>query len=847
MTNRELSLAKRVLAFSCVACLLLPASRADEAAESGVFDDYNQWKQALGAEGKPNAALIAALPGYQVELLRAAGEGEGSWVSLTFDPAGRILIAREDRGIYRWNLPAGPGDTRPLELVNDTLRECRGLLWAFDSLYANANNDKGLYRLQDHDGDDRFDEVKLLRESPGDVGHGRNDLVLGPDGFIYSIHGNDTHLPTDYDPRGSALAHYAIDRPIPCEWNQHLFNYGAGPPGGFVIRTDRDGRRWEMVAGGFRNAYGIDFNTDGEMFTFDADMEWDAGLPWYRPCRVNHIVSGGDYGWRQGVNKWSAWYPDSLPSTLDIGLASPTSVRFGTRSHFPPEMRKALFILDWAYGRIIAVHLTPHGASYAARSETFVRGRPLNVTDLEFGPDGAMYFLTGGRGTQSGLFRVKYVGPPVAESEPSPDEAAIAQDAARARQLRRALEAFHGHVDALAVDTAWPHLASDDLWICHAARVAIEHQPPSQWQERALSESQLDKAGESLLALARVGDAAIQPRLIDRIVELASPSLPDCQKLRLARAAIVSVARHGSPDEAKREQLATSAERMLAGASTEVNQLACELLAALDAPSLPSRAMTLLASAKTQEERVYYLYLLRLAKQGWSPETRRSYVRALAEANTFTGARYVPIEIDYIKSDALANVPEPERAEFAALIERQPAAPVTIGARAFVRHWEVDDLEGSLDLVGSGRDLERGRELFQTALCARCHRLGSDGTNFGPDLSAVAARFGRRDLLEAMISPSKVIDDKYRGTILVTKDGRTLVGLIAGGDAESVIVHHDPLEPKATERVAAGEIAERQASSVSPMPAGLLDTLSKEEVLDLLGYLEAAGRPTAAK
>ena len=46
----------------------------------------------------------------------------------------------------------------------------------------------------------------------------------------------------------------------------------------------------------------VAFNEDGEMLTFDADMEWDAGAPWYRPTRINHIISGADYGWRRGKN-----------------------------------------------------------------------------------------------------------------------------------------------------------------------------------------------------------------------------------------------------------------------------------------------------------------------------------------------------------------------------------------------------------------------------------------------------------------------------------------------------------------------------------------------------------------
>src|SRR6185369_4194342 len=111
---------------------------------------------------------------------------------------------------------------------------------------------------------------------------------------------------------------------------------------------------------------------------------------------------------------------------------SPTAVEFGTKSHFPPRYRSALFVLDWAYGRILAVHLTPRGASYQASAETFLRGQPLNVTDVEFGADGAMYFITGGRGTQSALYRVTYQGPLPESVPPSAQERATEADAQQA-------------------------------------------------------------------------------------------------------------------------------------------------------------------------------------------------------------------------------------------------------------------------------------------------------------------------------------------------------------------------------------------------------------------------------
>ena len=242
-------------------------------AAASLEEDYNQWKQALNTNAATASEFITSRPGFAVELLRSAQPGEGSWVAMTFDPRGRIVIAREDRGLLRLTLPTRAAPVSRVETINTNLLECRGLLFAYDALYANANNSKGLYRLRDTHGDDQFDEVKLLRATPGGVGHGRNQLALGPDGMIYSIHGDDVGLPPEGVSTNSPLRHYAEDRLLPCEWDKHLFNAYARPPYGHLIRTDRDGRAWELVAGGLRNPFGIDFNPAGDLFTFDADME----------------------------------------------------------------------------------------------------------------------------------------------------------------------------------------------------------------------------------------------------------------------------------------------------------------------------------------------------------------------------------------------------------------------------------------------------------------------------------------------------------------------------------------------------------------------------------------------
>ncbi len=845
-----------------VATWSAPRGRAEDE-KTGKVDDYNQWKQALGVSQATDPRSITTPPGFVVELLRSARNDEGSWISLTFDPRGRIVIAREDRGLLRLTVeqapvPAGssppkltnkpgtaPDSTIRVETVNDTLLECRGLLWAYDSLYVNANNSKGFYRLKYQASEDRFAEPELLRMTPGNVGHGRNDLVLGPDGDIYIIHGDDVMLPADYRPEGSLLRHYSDDRLLPCDWDNQLFNSYMKLPGGHVVRTDRDGKKWELVAGGLRNPYGLDFNSDGELFTYDADMEWDVGMPWYRPTRVLHLASGADFGWRRGTGTWRAWYPDSLPSAVDIGLGSPTAVKFGTHSHFPPQYRRVLFILDWAYGRILAVHLAPTGATYRGEFETFLTGRPLNVTDLEFGPDGAMYFLTGGRKTQSGLYRVRYVGPVSAESPPAPASQDRTERAAAARKLRHRLEAFHGRVDPAAIPAAWPHLSADDPWIRHAARVAVEQQPVAQWRDLALREEQPMAAVTALLALARLGLADDRDPIVARITALPWAKLTVEQRIAAARSLIIAIARLGKPNAAERTRLVSELELLYPDPSAEVNQLLCELLVALESPQVVRKTLPLVISAKTQEEKFHYLVTLRHVRGPWNVGERRTYVEWLRQSRDFYGAQYLPRYLQWLKTDVSATFTEDEKRLFTGLLAEEPPAEVSSPqiVREHVRNWQLDDLAGSLEAISAGRNFQRGQQTFTAALCLRCHRLGQNGSPVGPDLTEISRRFGRRDLLLSILAPSHVIDEKYRAATIVTRGGQVIVGQVLGDAATTVTVTPNLLFPESAISLRAAEIESQTPSLVSTMPAGLLNTFTKNEILDLLAYLEAAGKP----
>ncbi|MCO6456974.1 MAG: PQQ-dependent sugar dehydrogenase [Pirellulaceae bacterium] len=811
------------------------------------FDDYTQWKRAASGTPGTDPSSFLVQPGFEIELLRSAGPDEGSWVSMAFDPQGRLVLAREDRGLLRLTLPADDG-SRPasIEAIDRSLEECRGLLFAHGSLYASANNSKALYRLRDQDDDGRFEDVRQLLATTGGVGHGRNDLVLGPDQRLYCIFGDSVDLP-----RGIA------DRTSPLREHRQ----GAQTREGFVLRLDADGGRPEIVAAGLRNPFGIDFHPDGEMFTYDADAEFDMGSPWYRPTRVNHLVSGADFGWRGVTGQWPPYFPDhpdNAPPTLDIGKGSPTAVQFGTHSRFPPPYRQSLFILDWAYGRILAVRLEPRGASYVGHSETFLRGRPLNVTDLAFGPDGAMYFVTGGRATQSAVYRVRYRGPQIAAERPTEQQARRRAQARDARAMRHRLEELHrppadeARADAAELELIWEQLEQADPALRYAARIALEHVPLALWRDRALAEQRPWAAVTSLLALARCGQQEIRIAVLQRMLELPLDRFTARQKQAALHACSLCLGTEDSPESDSftnvRERLA---DRLLAGypdRSPEVNRQLAMLLARLrPAEALPA-TVQLLEAATEQSERMHYLFVLRHVRAGWTLARRQSYWQALREAEGYLGGEGMPGFVRTIREEALATLNDQERGQLAPWIDSPATADDPLEAlpqRGLVREWTMDDLAELVMKDRGPRNLARGRELFRVALCSRCHRLGDQGQANGPDLTSVGSRFSRRDLLQSLVLPSLVVAENYRSSRIETVDGRVIVGrVLSGGDfrSPSLQLITDLLRPQQVTTILKGDIERHSESPVSPMPAGLLNTLDRDEIMDLLAYLESGGR-----
>jgi putative heme-binding domain-containing protein len=802
---------------------------------------------------------ITAPPGFQIELIYSVpARIYGSWVCMTPAPDGSLTVSDESGNLYSVHPPAigaDPESTR-VQRMNVPLGMAQGMVWAHDSLYVMVNKSggevallPGLYRIRDTDGDGHLDTGRLLKDMSGAGEHGTHAVIAGPAGNdIYVVAGN--HTPPIQTQNSLVPKVWNEDQLLPRMWDAGGHAVGVMAPGGWIARTDPAGKSWEMVSIGFRNTYDIAFDKHGELFTYDADMEWDIGAPWYRPTRVCHVTSGSEFGWRSGTGKWPSRYPDSLPSVVDVGPGSPTGIVFGYGAQFPEKYQEALYLCDWSFGKLYAAHLEPSAGSYRGELEDFVTGAPLPLTDVVIHPtDGAMYFTIGGRGTQSGLYRVTYVGaepigPPAVGTSSS-----LVEPTADAK-LRKRLERFHGKKSDVALDEAWPYLDHPDRHLRYAARIAIEFQPVETWQERALTEKRSPAMIETGVALARHGDpqdSELPLDLYENLARLDWDSLTSDQRLGLLRVYGLAMIRLSSVNESVKSKIAVGLAAKYPSDEVELNQELCRVLVYLQAPGVVGQTLELLREALSQEEKIHYIFCLRTMIGTATAEQQREYFQWFTGPHNIRGGHSLLKFLDNIKSEAVEQLDPARRTALAEWIEsKSDEDTVAAPQRPLVKDYSVEDVVQLMTGDLHDRNYQRGRTVFAAAQCIQCHRVGHEGGATGPDLTTVARRFDARYLAETIVEPNKVISDRFRATRFELNDGRIVTGRIANLNGDQLMVITDMAAPGDLTNVQRSDIESAQLSDVSVMPEGLLDTFDEQELLDLLAFLHAGGDPESS-
>ncbi|GAB3316120.1 hypothetical protein GCM10027299_05940 [Larkinella ripae] len=849
-----------------------------------------------GAES-PKVDKLKLLPGFKAEHLYSPSENnQGSWVSMTFDDKGRMVCSDQYGGLFRLKIPAiGAGSTKPtvekLLIGKDTLGMgyAQGLLYAFNSLYVMVNNrsnprfpkSSGLYRLQDTDNDDQYDKVTLLKELKGEGEHGPHSIVLSPDKkSLYVVAGNHTDVPQ--------MDAYRL----PSNWKEdNLFPLIKDPrghandrmaPGGWVANTDPEGKRWELIGAGFRNEFDVAFNENGDMFTYDSDMEWDFGTPWYRPTRICHITSGSEFGWRTGNSKWLPGNPDNLPPLLNIGQGSPTNVFYGANAKFPQKYRQSLYAFDWSFGIIYSVHLKPKGATYEGEREEFISGSPLPLTDGSIGPDGAMYFLVGGRRLESDLYRVYYAGTESASTTP------LTANVTPEHKLRTSLEQYHGEPNPAALAAAWPNLSHPDRFVRYAARIAVEHQPVAQWQDKALSETNPQRATQAIVALARQGNESAKSGAINTLTKINFTQLSESQQFDVLRAFELIFLRMGAPADADKAKVTAYLNPHYPAKTALLNRGLSKVLIYLEAPGVIAKTLALMEKkeepgmaaldltpstassdlilrnpqygldiAKMLEkvpplQQTYYAVMLSREETGWTPELRNKYFTWFGNAFKYQGGRSYVGFIDRARKLALAHVPKDQ---FDTYNKMSGSELLTTSGNDLAmgyapkgpgRRWQLTDAVAAVGEDLKGRNFEEGKKIYGAILCSRCHSIQGSGSDVGPDLTQLGTRFSNKDILDAIINPNKAVSDQYASTIYILKNGQSVVGRQLSEDKAGYTISQNPFAPDQTRKILKKEVASTKYSSESVMLPGLINALNPDELKDLMAYLKAGGNPDNA-
>jgi putative heme-binding domain-containing protein len=194
------------------------------------------------------------------------------------------------------------------------------------------------------------------------------------------------------------------------------------------------------------------------------------------------------------------------------------------------------------------------------------------------------------------------------------------------------------------------------------------------------------------------------------------------------------------------------------------------------------------------------------------------------------GVLRVVADLDQVPADRLAG--------------QEGAAEPWAASRRFVRSWTLEELTPLLDEVGPRRDLARGKQLFQELACSKCHGTGASGTTLGVELATIRAKvrsgeYSPEDVLRSIVRPSEKVAPECQITVIITRDGRVLSGIVRAKTDARLVLATNPLEDpqRPTIEVAVSDIEEQTTSATSMMPEGLLNTAEREEIVDLLSYV----------
>ena len=332
--------------------------------------------------------------------------------------------------------------------------------------------------------------------------------------------------------------------------------------------------------------------------------------------------------------------------------------------------------------------------------------------------------------------------------------------------------------------------------------------------------------------------------MLDKLSALNLATLSEQQFLDCLRAYSLVFARMGKrPSDAAR--MAPLAE-FFPSQSQSINQELCRLLVYLEMPAVITPALTLMQSDQHQESQLHYAFVLRHLKQGWTLQQRRIYFGWLRKVyKQYEGGQSFQGFVNRILADAVKTLSDEERDAVADIIRGREVVEQLADApppRKFVQNWQLADFRENTEGSSRSRSFAKGLAAYRAGQCHKCHRMRGNGGVSGPDLTGVGSRFDTQYLLEAIIDPSRVIPEQYQRWHIATHDGEILIGKIVSETNEELKLRTGPFAAD-TVTVAMVDVAVRKVAPISEMPTGLVNALTKDEILDLIAYLRAGGDP----
>ena len=844
--------------------------------------------------------VAVAPPGFSIEAA-VPGARLGSVAAFTFDSRGRPVVVVKDRKVATVLLDQNRDGVFETEkvLTNKVTGVC-GLWFDGRVLYLIGHGPEGQYgffRLEDNNGDDEMDTFEKLSDFEGGAEAGPHDIRRGPDGLPTLLLGNGKWLRWNedrrdfsllatgfgnprthfYEPSGEALVFdsgneddadlpaylgartihatpggdYGLDtaptmhvmemyrdRVYPAEYRGAWFGLGSRRGTISTGRLTPRGATFELAVNAADKfaqretleTTGIETGPDGFIYFATSGSGNRGGL-----YRIRYTP-----GWRE---RWDRWWEPGPPGVLAVVRQPQPLSSWG---HAALLRQKELFESRWAEGlEALAVERGAAAPDRVQATLILQRFGPRPKVDL-------LKRLIGDAEPSVRAAALYVVGQQSAAPAKALAVAALEDNDAVVR--RRAAEAivrmgltpedadFAGITGLSA--SLYRLLGDRDQRVRYSARLALERTPREDWRPKVMAERDPVVAVQGMQALLRTAPAAVtgpaqreerEDVLAKLLPMLANTKLDMASRLGALRLFTLAIA--GAKDAAFGRQAASILLPQFPLTGEE--SLNRELARALAASGEPAAIQKILGAIpkgdRNRPLQIHYVDCLRLIKDGWNAGQKESLLAWFQASAEWRGRANLPGALASMFEGALRTIFTREEARLARA--RIPRLTAASGTAAGLTPEEILEFQLSEIARETAVAPGPGKEIFAKR-CASCHRFGEVGSQFGPELTGLESRLDKAAILEAILYPSREVEERYKSLVIETVDGHEIDAMVVRED-DKVLLLKTTAEPHAIS-ILKSQVRGRRDSDQSIMPTGLLDGYDQKSIASLLAFLQAA-------